>query len=210
MKTSVVLAAVAAVVSAQQTTTTDVADVVHTTPTMTGSPSRVPSTFLILTRRQLSTSGGNGSVTVDLPSTFEQSELNTPRPRSEPTADESVPFPSTFQQFEPKGHRRPKPTSTSSWSSRCTFRPEDVPTEFEQFPGTHRGPKLPPQVPDPNCAHPPHMVNPPPSIPDPERAHPPHITITPTAVVEAPQQSRGASTGTAPGEYMSMVAESES
>ncbi|KAK8141679.1 hypothetical protein G3M48_010090 [Beauveria asiatica] len=204
MKTPVILAAVAAVVSAQHTTTTDVANVVHTTPTMTGFLSRVPSTFLTLTHPQLSTSGGDGSVTVDVPSTFEQSEPKTLRPRSEPTADESVPFPSTFQQFEPKGHRRPKPTSTSSWGSRCTFRPEDVPAKFEQFPGTHRGPKGPPKVPDPNCAHPPHMVIPPPSIPDPERAHPPRITITPTSVAEAPEQS-----GTAPGGYMPLVAEAE-
>ncbi|KAM3510762.1 hypothetical protein MY11210_005592 [Beauveria gryllotalpidicola] len=206
MKSAAILAAVAAFVSAQHTTTTDVTDVVHTTPTMTGSPSRVPSTFLTLTRRQLNTADGDDNVADDVPSTFQQVEPKTRGPRSEPTADESVPvpFPSTFQQFEPKGHGRPKPTATSSWGSRCTFRLEDVPTNFEQFPGTHRGPKLPPKVPDPNCAHPPHMVNPRPSIPDPGRAHPTHIIITPTAVAAAPEQS---TTGTAPGGYMSLVAE---
>ncbi|EGX90307.1 hypothetical protein CCM_06724 [Cordyceps militaris CM01] len=173
MKTSVATATLAALTSADPSTfVKNTFSTVYTTASPIVTPS--PPVMLKETSSRLFFDSA----------TISQSDAVSPR-----LQDRAISWPSSFEQFG-----KPTHTPTTSSTAHCKSRADQWPSVFEQFPSKsgnkpeHKSQTAtkPPFIPDPNCAHPPHIFIPPPSIPDPWGAHPERISVTFTTSAETP------------------------
>ncbi|TQW00094.1 hypothetical protein IF1G_00025 [Cordyceps javanica] len=185
MKASAAVAILAAVTSAESSTTfrtsfiatqassqlPDLPPSFHGHPTNTSS--HLPGASIIVSR-------GSGGSSTAVDGVLDPTSTTGYRRRS--VARESfIQFPSTTR----------KPTVTTTPTPSCTFRLDEYPTTFQQFSSSSRRrakpsqkPPKPGRIPDPFCAHPQRITIPPPSMLDPFSAHPARITVTDTTAAQ--------------------------